>query len=165
MKDNQDELFVIVDEKDKIIGYRSRYNCHHNPSLIHRSANVVLCNRKGQILLQKRSMQKDTYPGKYTISTSGHVGKGESYLQAAQRELKEELGVSVPNLTLTEVFISYMPNETEMVALLKGSHEGPFVFPEDEVEKVEFVSSSLLYSYRDKLTPNGYQSLYRLGYI
>lgn len=96
MKDKQDELFVVVDKKDRIIGYRTRYECHHNKNLIHRAIGVVVFNKKGQILMQKRSRFKDLNPGLFTISASGHVTKGQTYYRAAQRELEEELGIKIP---------------------------------------------------------------------
>ena len=82
-KDDQKELFVVVDKNDRILGHRTRYDCHHDKSLIHRGIEIVIFNSKGEILLQKRSKKKDLYPGLYTVSTGGHVTKGESYRQSA----------------------------------------------------------------------------------
>src|SRR3989344_7169383 len=96
LKDNQNELFIVVDKKDRIIGYRTRYDCHHDKRLIHRAAGIVIFNKQGQILLQKRSKFKDLNPGMYTISASGHVSKGDTYKKAALRELQEELGIQIP---------------------------------------------------------------------
>ena len=45
------------------------------------------------MLLQKRSDNKDCYPGYYDISSAGHVLAGESFMDCALRELGEELGV------------------------------------------------------------------------
>jgi len=92
--DNQDELFVVVDKNDKVVGYRTRKECHQNKTLIHRSVGMVISNAKGEILLQKRSLTKDLYPGFYSSSCSGHLKKGEDYQKAAEREIKEELGVA-----------------------------------------------------------------------
>jgi isopentenyl-diphosphate Delta-isomerase len=49
-----------------------------------------------RLLLQKRSASKDEYPLCYTSSASGHLSAGESYDQAAPRELEEELGLAAP---------------------------------------------------------------------
>ena len=51
--------------------------------------------KKRQILLQKRSEQKDSFPGCYDISSAGHIPAGDNYGQSAVRELKEELGIVV----------------------------------------------------------------------
>lgn len=61
--DNQEEMFVVVDRDDTVVGYKTRYECHHDRSLIHRTVGALIFNDKGQILLQKRSMTKDMEPG------------------------------------------------------------------------------------------------------
>lgn len=152
MKDKQDELFVVVDRKDRIVGFRTRFDCHHNKKLIHRAIGIVIFNSKGEILLQKRSKYKDLHPGYYTVSASGHVGKGETYLQAAKRELLEELGVRIP-LKKGGKHIAKIKEETEMDCFFTAQYDGPFYPSKDEVEKVEFVKISQLKSLIPKLTP------------
>src|SRR5258706_2215468 len=105
MLDDQKELFIVVDEDDTILEYRTRFDCHHDASLIHRAVGIILFNDKGQILLQKRSMKKDLNPGMFTISASGHVTKGQTYEEAAKRELEEELGIQTP-LTFVKKFLT-----------------------------------------------------------
>ncbi len=56
--------------------------------------------RRIQILLQKRSEEKDSYPGCYDISSAGHIPAGVDFLPSAIRELEEELGLSVPQEVL-----------------------------------------------------------------
>ena len=51
-------------------------------------------NGKTQALLQKRSLDKDSFPGCYDISSAGHIPSGDGFLESALRELKEELGVN-----------------------------------------------------------------------
>lgn len=161
-KDDQTELFIVVDENDNIIEYRTRYDCHHNPSLTHRAIAVIIYNDKQEILLQKRSQYKDTYPGWYEISAGGHVAKGETYEQAAARELNEELGVSIP-LTYVKKFLARLPHETEINAIFEGRSNGPFFPNPDEVKEVKFVSKSRLHSMRNKLTPCAQQDLAQIG--
>ncbi|NTU74399.1 NUDIX domain-containing protein [Candidatus Roizmanbacteria bacterium] len=91
--DPQDELFPIVDEEDNVIGSITRREAHRSPHLIHRASAVLIYNQKGEMLIQKRSMTKDTFPGCWAYSVGGHVGYGENYLEVAVRETKEEIGV------------------------------------------------------------------------
>ncbi len=56
-----------------------------------------------RILLQKRSMNKDAYPGCYDISSAGHIPAGEDYLPSALRELYEELGIHAGPEDLTPI--------------------------------------------------------------
>ncbi len=166
--DNADELFVIVDKNDKILGFEKRSKCHHDKSLIHRAIGVVIFNNQGKVLLQKRSENKDVFPGFYTISCSGHVGKGEEYLESAKRELKEELGVEI-RLDFCKKFISQSERETEMNALFKGKSEGPFFPNKDEVERVDFFSKKeikhLLSQGKLLLTHFAKMSLQKMGVL
>lgn len=162
--DNQDELFVVVDKNDNIIDYRSRRDCHSDKSLIHRSASVVIYNSKGEILLQKRSKTKDLFPGYYTLSASGHVQKGESYLDAAKREMLEEIGVKT-ELTFVKKFLLSVYYETELVALFTATHDGPFNPNKDEVEDVLFVLPSSLKGMENTLTPAAFEDLKQLEII
>ena len=88
-----DEIFDVVDSENKIIGQASRYEVHRN-ALMHRSAHILVFNHKGNLFLQKRSMNKDESPGLWDSSAAGHVASGEDYLFCAKRELEEELSVS-----------------------------------------------------------------------
>lgn len=88
-----DEILEIVNEEGEVLGLAPRSEIHGNPSLWHRVVHVLVFNRKGELLLQKRSMDKDVAPGRWDTSVGGHVNPGESLVKAAARELMEELGV------------------------------------------------------------------------
>lgn len=88
------EYFEIVDENNRVIGKALRSECHGNPLLVHRAVHVLVFNCQGELYLQKRSSSKDVQPGKWDTSVGGHVGVGETYEQAAQREMREELGIT-----------------------------------------------------------------------
>ena len=89
-----DELFDIVDELNQVTGQGTRREIHEG-SLRHRAVHMFLVNKHGAVLLQKRSLWKDRQPGKWDSSAAGHLDAGESYEEAAVRELKEELGVDM----------------------------------------------------------------------
>ena len=135
--DNQNEMFIVVDESDNIIGYKTRYACHHDKTLIHRTVGALIFNDKGQLLLQKRSQTKDMEAGLWGISAAGHVTKGQTDDEAVHRELQEELGINAP-LTFVCKFITANDMETERAALFKGIHNGPFTPDDEEVDEVRF---------------------------
>ena len=139
MKDDQNELFVVVNKDDEILEYRTRYDCHHDKSLIHRAVGTIVFNANGDILLQKRSKNKDTDPGKYDVASSGHVGKGESYEDAAHREMMEEIGVAAELVFVDKVIVEF-PNETEYDAIFRTTHNGPFRVNKNEVDEVVFAT-------------------------
>ncbi len=86
------EYFEIVNEQGEVIGKAPRSECHGNPALVHRAVHVLVFNKKGELLLQLRSKDKDIQPGKWDTSVGGHLGVGESYQQAALREFARNWG-------------------------------------------------------------------------
>lgn len=90
---SSEEMLPVVDGQDRVTGLERRGEIHRR-GLLHRAAHVLLFDGQGRLYLQLRSAAKDTHPGKWTTSASGHVDPGESYAQAAERELGEELGLA-----------------------------------------------------------------------
>src|SRR5882672_4757083 len=90
----QDEIFDVVNERDEVIGQRTRGEVHRL-GLLHRAVHVLVFNGRGELFLQKRSMQKDKFPGAWDSSASGHLDSGEDYDACAVRELREEIGLKV----------------------------------------------------------------------
>ncbi len=92
------EYLDLVDEQGRPTGEIVSRTEAHAKKLPHRTSHVWLLRKKDgvlQILLQKRSDDKDAYPGCYDISSAGHIPAGQDYIPSALRELKEELGVEV----------------------------------------------------------------------
>lgn len=91
------EMFDIVDENGEPTGVVKERTKVHEDGDLHRTSHVwiVRDNNKGRldVLLQKRSENKDSNPGCYDISSAGHIPAGYGYLDSALRELKEELGL------------------------------------------------------------------------
>lgn len=135
--DDQGEMFVVVDKNDTVLGHKTRYECHHSTAIIHRSVELFIFDSRGRILLQKRSMTKDTDPGYWSPSVGGHVGKDESYEMAVGRETKEELGVKLPVIYHSKRVVNF-PGETEMEALFTAVSDGPFHHNPSEVDEVKF---------------------------
>lgn len=78
----------------------------HRLAFLHRTAHVWIIRRRAgrmQVLLQKRSHHKDSYPDQWDISSAGHIPAGESWGESAVRELREELGISIPENRLTDI--------------------------------------------------------------
>ncbi len=88
------EILDFVDGSDQVIGQATRAEVHRL-KLKHRATHIVLSNCAAEVFVQLRSMQKDNNPGLWDTSAAGHVDAGETYLQCACRELKEELGIGV----------------------------------------------------------------------
>lgn len=91
---NPEELFDVVDERDQVIGQAPRREVHAK-GLLHRAVHVFVFNDAGDLFLQQRSLLKDSEPGTWSASCSGHVDAGEDYDTAAVRELREEIGLNL----------------------------------------------------------------------
>lgn len=88
-----DELIDIVDKNGKKTKLIQSKKYAHRVGLWHNVIHVWVYNSKGEVLLQKRSMNKHLWPGKWDISVGGHIGAGENIEKAAVRETFEEVGI------------------------------------------------------------------------
>ena len=133
------EWFEIVDKADRVVGRARRSECHGNPKLVHRTAHVVVFSPAGEILLQKRNADKDIQPGKWDTAVGGHLACGEDYLQAARREMREEIGLP-EDQPLEFLFDSRIRNEIEAenVRVFGTISRGPFRAQPEEVAELRF---------------------------
>lgn len=88
------EFLDIIDENDKIIGLKSRDETHQL-GLLHREIHIWLFDKDHNIFFQKRGVSKTSTKGLLDAPIGGHVDSGESYINAALREAKEESGISM----------------------------------------------------------------------
>ena len=133
-------MLEIVDRNGTVIRLAPRSEIHGNPALIHRVVHVLVLNEKGEVLLQKRSMNKDVAPGRWDTSVGGHISPGEDLLIAANRETEEELGFVPVQLKFLYSYLHSNPYETELVYTYSCLHNGPFSFNKEEIETVRFWS-------------------------
>lgn len=92
-----EEYLDIVDENGNPTGETVARSVAHREGIRHRTSHLWICRKKNgrtEILLQKRSHEKDSFPDCYDISSAGHIPAGSSFVPSALRELKEELGVT-----------------------------------------------------------------------
>lgn len=128
-----DEIFDVVDENDQVLYSLSRGEIHKR-HLRHRAIHIFWLNLSGEICLQRRSYAKDNSPGYLSSSCAGHVDSGESYLTAAVREFREELGITIKSDDL--IPIDYAPchehlgNEFVVSYLIKGNYLAQIHRPE-----------------------------------
>lgn len=135
-----EEWFEVVDEDGHVRGRALRSECHGNPDLIHQSVHVVVFDRDGRLLLQKRSAHKDTQPGKWDTSVGGHVQPGEKPEAAAARETREELGVPPLRIDFAYQYLWRSAFESELVRTYATLFEGPFQPNPEEIDEARFWS-------------------------
>ena len=98
-----DEEVDILDEDGNPTGEVKLKSEAHAKGLWHKAVHVWIYTSKGKILLQKRAKQKTYLPGLLDVSAAGHVSAGQSFEEAAVREIEEELGVKVSASELKKV--------------------------------------------------------------
>ncbi|MFH1510696.1 MAG: NUDIX domain-containing protein [Candidatus Woesearchaeota archaeon] len=85
------KLLPVVNEKDKIVGYKKRNQLKSND--IYRVAGLWVTSETGEILLARRALSKKHDPGLWGPAVAGTAEKGESYSTNIKKEAKEELGI------------------------------------------------------------------------
>ena len=127
------ELFDVVDENDHVLYPLNRDEIHKR-HLRHRAVHIFWLNLSDELCLQRRSYAKDNSPGYLSSSCAGHVDSGEKYIDAAVREFREELGITIHSKDLLE--LDYAPchehlgNEFVVSYLLKGDFQPKIFRPE-----------------------------------
>lgn len=121
------ELFDVLTPEGVKTGVVRERGVAHRDGSPHATSHiwVVRENDHGghDVLLQKRSACKDSYPGCYDISAAGHVAAGDQYLEAAVRELREELGIDAAADDLYFVGIHHGKFEEEFYGRIFKDHE------------------------------------------
>ena len=123
MKDNNQEIFPLVDEAGNVTGSATRGVCHNGSHLLHPVVHLHVFNSHGEVYLQKRPDWKDIQPGKWDTAVGGHIDYGETPEQALQREVR---------------FTS--SRESELVYVHKTIYDGPICPSADELDGGRFWS-------------------------
>lgn len=131
------ELLDVVDENGNPTGEKIERKEAHEKGIRHRTAHIWIVrerNGRKQVLLQKRAMTKDSFPGRYDTSSAGHVQAGDEPLESGCRELYEELGIQA------------FPEELEYAGTFQVKYEKEFhgkMFRDNEI--------AFVYVYREKV--------------
>ncbi|MEJ2881214.1 isopentenyl-diphosphate Delta-isomerase [Pedobacter sp. GR22-6] len=111
------ENVILVDTQDKEIGTMPKLEAHLE-GLLHRAFSIFIFNSQGELLLQQRALDKYHSGGKWTNTCCSHPRPGEDTLTAANRRLREEMGM---NAELSHAF-----SFTYQADLLDGLTENEF---------------------------------------
>lgn len=127
------EIFDVVNEEDEVTGTSTRAEVHAG-GLLHRAVHVFVFNKRGDILLQRRSLLKDAHPGVWDSSVSGHLDSGEGYEAAAVRELEEEMGICGAEIEEIARVKACPATGWEHVRLYRTRHDGSLRYPCAEID-------------------------------
>lgn len=139
------EYIDVFDENNNPTGEIKEKQQAHEDGNFHRTAHVWIINDKNELLLQKRSASKKSHPNCWDISGAGHIRAGESVINGAIRELREELGVEAEEKDfeyIATIKSTKNPKNMEFgyVYLLRCNKKiEEYVFEDEEVSEVKYV--------------------------
>lgn len=143
------EMIDILDENGNAKGEVQDRNTVHQIGLWHKVVYVWIINSKNELLIQKRSSNKDKDPNLWTISASGHLSAGDSSKDGALRELYEELGIQIIEEELNYLFTvkqhkvhrkDYIDNEIVDVYLVKKDLDlNDLTMQKEEVSEIRLI--------------------------
>lgn len=129
----------VVDEADRVVGRVPRGEIRR-ANLRHRSVFILVFDRRGRLLVHRRTPLKDVYPGLWDVAVGGVVASGESYADAARRELQEELGIVDAPLTHCFRFVYEDAANKLNGAVYRAEFDGPLRLQEEEIAAVEWIA-------------------------
>jgi isopentenyl-diphosphate delta-isomerase len=137
------EYVVLVDEQDQEIGQMEKMEAHRL-GLLHRAFSILLFNSKGELLLQQRAAHKYHSPLLWTNTCCSHQRPGETTLMAAERRLREEMGLSAPLQSafnfLYKANLDQGLSEHELDHVVFGyTNQDPIINPE-EVQAFQWIT-------------------------
>ena len=155
-----EELLDVVDENDCVIGVEKRGEIHAR-GLMHRAVHILLFNSRGELFLQKRSMNKDENPGLWDSSAAGHVESGEDYLGCARREIAEELGIT-ESVTFETLFKLPASAATgfEHSMIYRTCFDGELILQSEEIDGGEWISPQAMDRRVAELDPDFTENLF-----
>ncbi|MES2620077.1 MAG: isopentenyl-diphosphate Delta-isomerase [Bacteroidota bacterium] len=142
---NKEEMVVLVDEENTVLGYVGKLEAHKK-ALLHRAISVIIFNSKGEMLVQQRALAKYHWAGIWSNTCCSHPRKDESFHAAAERRVFEELGIKTP---LKEefhfIYKAYDEpsglTEWEYDTVFTGTFDDDFEFNKDEVAAVRWMKT------------------------
>ncbi|KAA0058698.1 hypothetical protein IC582_002392 [Cucumis melo] len=149
----QEEYFDVLTKTGEKTGVSKPRGEVHRDGVYHRAVHVcIFAESTQELLLQQRADCKDSWPGLWDISSAGHISAGDSSLETARKELREELGIILPKDAFELIFVflqetitnggQFVDNEFADVYLVTTLDPIPleaFTLQESEVSAVKYV--------------------------
>ncbi len=139
-----DELVEHLDEDGNVLEVVTRARMRRE-NLRHRSVGIVVLNGRGEVLIHRRAEDKDVWPGQWDLAAGGVIAHGETFEEAAARELAEELGITGAELE----FVHEAPYGDHQVRALARYYrvrwDGAIDFPDGEIVEALWVSPGELH--------------------
>ena len=166
------EKIVLIDSKDRVMGAEEKLKVHEK-GIMHRAFSIIILNSRGEMLIQRRAIDKYHSGGLWSNACCSHQRENEILEQAIHRRLKEEMGF---DCSLKEIFhFKYKTRfnnhliENEIDHVFIGLFDGNPIINKKEVLDFMWIPLSSLknkiktnpekYSYWFKIIINKFQRL------
>lgn len=104
MEGNMLEYLDILDKDGNKTGEKRPRKEVHSKGHWHKGVHIWIINSNKELLVQRRSANKDVYPNKLYISVAGHPVSGENEMDSIKREFEEEIGIELDCKKLEYLF-------------------------------------------------------------
>lgn len=141
-----DELVVLVDEQGQEIGSAAKASVHHATTPLHLGFSCYVFDVDGRVLMTRRALGKQTWPGVWTNSFCGHPAPGERIVDAVHRRARQELGLTIDSPVCVLPDYRYRATaadgtvENELCPVFRATADGPLRPAQDEVMDHAWVS-------------------------
>lgn len=142
------ELLDVLGEDGEPSGLVRERGMVHERGDYHRTSHVWVVQRRADggydLLLQKRSSNKDSFAGCYDISSAGHIPAGDGYLESAVRELSEELGIDAGRLSHIGFHVSRYEGEFHGKPFINHERAAVYLYQEPvEIKMLKLQASEV----------------------
>jgi 8-oxo-dGTP pyrophosphatase MutT (NUDIX family) len=155
-----DEQVQLVDARNRPCGSASRVAMRRY-RYWHRATYVVVCNDRGELCVQRRTLIKEVFPGGLDLAAGGVVGAGEAVHVAARRELAEELGIRCARLGRALKFVYAQGGHHIFGSAWRVDYEGPLSLQAEEVAEAFWLPVDKALA-RSDITPDTRQAVMEL---
>ncbi len=121
------QILNVVDDKDKIIGKETRENIHKK-GLLHREVHVFFVTPQKEMIFERRSKQKEIYPGLLDACIGCHVERGDSYKKAAFNEIKNKTGLPINVADLIFVDKEEIKSQPLVKGIVNNAFKSKYLF-------------------------------------
>lgn len=161
------ELLAVVNEANEECGAAPR-RLIHELGLLHRAVHVLVYVSERELIIQRRSANKDTYPLRWEC-VGGHLGPGEDYERAAWREIEEELGVKARDVRYVTALSASKATGHEFIKIYRALASPPFCPNPQEIDEICLVTEDellrLIASDESEFSPVFVQTLRAVGLL
>ena len=152
------ELWDLYSKDREKLGETMERGAAHPSGKYRLVVHTAIFNSRGEMLIQQRQSTKFDWPNLWDISASGSVISGETTCMAAERELGEELGLSVSFANRRPALTVHFPDGMGDVFVIEQDIDiSTVTLQEEEVQAVRWASEEEILCMIDKDTFIPYQ--------